>query len=104
MIIWSSCLWIGDGIEKKKDRIKRRIEQGKPVLGVYLITEPSNKENLFDILDAKELCFPYYRKHSLTVYGLAEGKDEAEAMVVRMLEEVYRETGEFKVREYFLGE
>ena len=40
----------------------------------------------------------------MTVYGLAKGKDKAEELVVRMLEEVYRETGEFKVREYFLGE
>ena len=104
MITWSSCLYIGEGIGKNKDRIKRRIEQGKPVPGVFLIAEPSNRENLFDILEAKELWFPYYRKHSLTVYGLAGGKDKAEELVVRMLEEVYRETGEFKVREYFLGE
>ena len=104
MITWSSCLYIGEGIGKKRDRIKRRVEQGKPVPGIFLITEPSNRENLFDILDAKEICFPYYRRHPMTVYGLAKGKDEAEELVVRMLEEVYRETGEFKVREYFLGE
>lgn len=101
MITWSSCLTIGDGVGKKRERIKRRLEQGKLVNGIFLITEPSNKENLFDILDTKWLLLPYYKKRNLFVYGLARGKDEAAELVVRMLEEVYRETGEFKVREYF---
>lgn len=104
MVTWSSCLYIGEGIGKRKNRIKRRIQQGKPAPGIFLITEPSNQENLFDILDAMGMLFPYYRRHSLTVYGLAKGKEEATELVVQMLEEVYRETGEFKVREYFLKE
>lgn len=104
MVTWSSRLYIGKGIGRKKNRIKRRIQQGKPTFGIFLIAEPSNQENLFDILDAAGLLFPYYRRHSLTVYGLAKGKEEAAELVTRMLEEVYRETGEFKVREYFLRE
>lgn len=104
MVTWSSCLYIGEGIGKRKKRIKRRIQQGKPTPGIFLIAEPSNRENLFDILDTTGFLFPYCRRHSLTIYGLAKGRAEAEELVVRMLEEVYRETGEFKVREYFLRE
>ena len=104
MITWSSRTYVGEKIGKKQNRIRRRIEQGKPTFGVFLITEPSNQENLFDILDAAGLLFSYYRRRPLTVYGLAKGKEEALELVTRMLEEIYRETGEFKVREYFLKE
>lgn len=104
MVTWSSCLYIGEGIGKQKKRIKRRIQQGKPTPGIFLVAEPSNQENLFDILDTAGFLFPYCHRRSLTIYGLAKGRAEAEELVTRMLEEVYRETGEFKVREYFLRE
>lgn len=104
MLKWSHQLHIGEGVPKRKRRMKRRLEQGKLVLGVYLITEPSNQENLFDILDAKELLFPYNKRRTIVVYGLAKGKGEAEQMVTEMIEEVYRETGTLNVREYFLRE
>lgn len=104
MIVWSEKLYIGEQAEKNCKKVQKRLEGGKPVPGFFLITKPSNEDNLFDILPAAELLFPYYKRQKLLVYGLAKGKAEAEELVVSMLEDVYRETDGLCCKEYFKAE
>ena len=104
MIVWSEKLYIGEQAEKKCKKIQKKLENGKAVMGYFLITKPSNDKNLFDILPTKELLFPYYKKQNLEVYGLAKGKEEAEELVVSMLEDIYRETDGLCCKEYFKAE
>ncbi len=101
MIVWSEKLYIGGQAEKHSEKVQKKLQKGKPVIGYFLITRPSNEKNLFDILPAAELLFPYYKRQELMVYGLAKGREEAEALVVSMLEDVYRETGGLGCKEYF---
>lgn len=104
MIVWSEKLYIGEQAEKKTEKVQKKLENGKLVTGFFLITKPSNKSNLFDILPTEELKFPYYKQRELLVYGLANGKSEAEQLVLTMLEDVYRETGGLCCKEYFESE
>ncbi len=104
MIVWSEKLYIGEQAEKKCRKIQKKLENGKLVNGYFLITKPSNDSNLLDILPTKELLFPYYKKQKLLVYGLAKGKEEAEELVVSMLEDIYRETDGLCCKEYFKTE
>lgn len=104
MIIWSEKLYIGEQAEKNSKKVQKKLENGKPVPGYFLITRPSNEDNLLDILPATELVFPYYKRQELLVYGLAKGKSEAEELVVSMLENVYRETDGLCCKEYFKTE
>lgn len=80
-----------------------KIEHGRLTPGIYCISFASNPDNLFDIYEAKELLFPYYRKRDIHIIGLAGGYEEACLLVRDMVEEIYRETGAFQVREYFAG-
>ncbi len=104
MIQWSGKLYIGAQAKKQQDRVKKKLSAGKPVPGYFLITRPSNEKNLLDILPAAELLFPYYKCCSLFVYGLAKGKEEAENLVVSMLEDVYQNTEGLSCKEYFESE
>ncbi len=104
MIVWSDKLYIGEQAEKKSKKIQKKLEAGKLVNGFFLITKPSNESNLFDILPTKELLFPYYKRKELVVYGLAKGKNEAEQLVLAILEDVYRETDGLCCKEYFKSE
>ncbi len=104
MVIWSEKLYIGEQAEKNYEKIKKKIEQGKLVVDVFLITKPSNEKNLFDILPTAELKFPYYKKRELLVYGLAKGKDEAKELLLKILEDIYQETGGLYCKEYFKSE
>ena len=101
MIVWSEKLYIGSQAEKSVKKVQKKLEGGKPVFGFFLITRPSNSSNLFDILPTTELLFPYYKKQELIVYGIAKGKEEAENLVVSMLEDVYRATDGLCCKEYF---
>jgi len=101
MIVWSEKMYIGEQAEKKLRKVQKKLESGKLLPGYFLITRPSNADNLFDILPTKELLFPYYKKQVLFVYGLAKGREEAEKLVVSMLEDVYRETDGLCCKEYF---
>ncbi len=104
MIVWSEKLYIGSQAEKTFKKVQKKLDNGKKVLGFFLVTRPSNSSNLFDILPTAELLFPYYKRQELFVYGLAKGKEEAENLVVSMLEDVYRETDGLHCKEYFEAE
>lgn len=100
MIEWVNDLYITENI-KNKDKTIDYINRGKLTSGIYCITFATNPENLFDIYNAKELKFPYYKKRKTVIVGLAKGKNEAILLVEKMILEIYTKTGEFKVREYF---
>ena len=104
MIVWSEKLYIGEQAEKSCKKVRKKLESGKLVPDFFLITRPSNENNLFDILPTAELLFPYYKRQELFVYGLAKGRAEAEALVVSMLEDVYRKTDGLCCKEFFKAE
>lgn len=82
-------------------RIKKRLSLGKPVVGVYLVALASNRENLIDIMDVKELIFPYYKRQRIDVIGMAYSKDAAMELTADIVNTVFLETGGFDVRAYY---
>ncbi len=103
MIKWAAKLYFSsDFKQKKKIRTMNAIEKGEITFEVYCITFSANSLNLFDIINANELLFPYYTKQEITVLGLAGSRGQAKLLVKDMLVEIYNETGNFRVREYFL--
>ena len=90
-----------DRIIKNIDKIKTAIEENKPSVGIYCIALASNENNLFDIMNVNELMFQHYRRNNIYILGLARGRESAKHIVVRMIEDVYRETGDVRAREYF---
>ncbi|MHB8130029.1 MAG: hypothetical protein ACYDEX_13630 [Mobilitalea sp.] len=88
-------------MKKKKEKVIASINNREATFGVYCIAFASHPSNLFDIMEANELLFPYYKKSEVRIVGLAKGKEEAIKLVQEMLMEVYNKTGDFKVRNYF---
>jgi len=101
MVQWTTKLYIGDNMKKKRDKAIASINKGEATFGVYCIAFASQPSNLFDIIEANELLFPHYKKSDICILGLARGKEEAVNLVSDMLMEVYNETGDFDVRTYF---
>lgn len=102
MIKWAAKLYFSDDFkQKRKTKTMRAIENGELTFEVYCITFASNSHNLFDIIDANELLFPYYARQEINILGLAGSKGQAKLLVKDMLEEIYNKTGDFRVREYF---
>ena len=74
---WYKKLYLGDNIKKKEKKIIRRVERGKPVGDIYLITLASNPENLLDIFRANMLLQKPLARMCPLIVGIAEGYGEA---------------------------
>lgn len=100
MLKWYKNLRIGEGV-KKADKIRRKLNHGKIVPGVYLITFSENPRNLLEIIPALTLIQQSAADICPEIIGLASDKDEAVDMVVEIIQEVYDRTGDFQIEEYW---
>ena len=100
MLKWHRNHYIGPGI-KNIPRIRRRLEHGKPVPGIYLITLSDNPRNLLEILPALTLIQESAADLCPEIVGIAKGKDEAMDLVTEMIQTIYSETGGFEIKEYW---
>lgn len=97
---WYHNLYIGKTAKKKRYKIVWKVKHRAGMLGVYLITLASNKENLLDVIDSSILLQPHYKKEDIFIVGIACGYDEAVEVVTQIIQELYNETGDFNIRQY----
>lgn len=101
MIKWYKNLYTDELAKKKEEKLKKTLEKGKVSIGVYVISLATNRDNLFDIIGANELLFRHYKNNDIYVVGLAYGKENAIMVVQNIIEEIYQNTNNFNVRDYF---
>ncbi len=101
MIQWTSRVYVGEGLKKRKDKVITSINNRRFTSDIYCVAFASQPDNLFDIMDANELLYPHYQNTDVKIIGLAKGKEGATNLVKDMLMEVYNNTGAFEVRDYF---
>lgn len=101
MIKWSNELYYDDKIKKKPEKWMKKVEDGKLTLSLYCICLSANKKNLFDIINTNELLFHYYKRQTLYIVGLAKTKESSFELLQDILKDIYKETGDLKVRDYF---
>lgn len=102
MINWHFDLYLDKKASKNIKKIKHAINREKPLEDVYCICKPMNPNNLLDIIRAKDLFCPYYKNASVTILGIAYGKEAAVQIIEEMMLEVYQNTDNFDVKGYFL--
>ncbi|BBF42048.1 hypothetical protein lbkm_0730 [Lachnospiraceae bacterium KM106-2] len=101
MIQWYEHLYLDDRAKKNIEKITDKVERGKEIWNLYLIVQPSNKANLFDIISASEITQDHYKRNDLFIMGAAYGKDSAIEEIMKMMQEVDANTSDFDVRAYF---
>ncbi|MCI8485201.1 MAG: hypothetical protein HFH41_12830 [Lachnospiraceae bacterium] len=99
---WYKEFYAGESIAGKKDRVKWKIRHRVGQIDIYVITLSSHPGNLLDIIPSWELMQKYYPKSELFVVGVDKGYENAMELAGAIVMDVYRETGDFKVRDYFL--
>ena len=95
-------LYISENLEKKKDKIIRKLNRNKLQLSVHLITLPEGDKNQLEIIDSQILLQPSYPKKDLFVVGIVSGYDEALEYVEKMAQEAYENTNRVDIRNYIL--
>ena len=79
-------LYLTEGLEKKKEKIIRKLEAGKLQPGVHVITLAVSERNQLELF----------------VVGITKGYDEAVELVEQIVQEVYDQTGTCDIRSYIL--
>ena len=95
-------LYIGEKVEDKIERIKWNVEHNAGLLSIYLITLPSNGENLMDIIPATDLLQRAYPKRELFIIGIEKGYTQAAYMAAAIVSDVYTRTGTLNVKQFIL--
>lgn len=96
---WHHPLYMGEEAEKKRKKLMRQMERKHPSPGVYAVTLASNGTDLLDVLPSFMLMRDDIFERE--ILGLAVTKDEAYEVCEQIIMDVYKETGDFKVRSYF---
>ena len=96
---WYENLYMGKTAAQKQYKLLRRISK-KRLNNAYLITLPSNDNNLLDIYAYPELMQKYYRTREIIVVGMACGRDEALEVTQDIIMDVYRKSGSFNVSDF----
>lgn len=95
-------LYVGESLEKKKDKIIKKLQAGKFQLSCYVIALTENPENQIEFFDSVLLLQRNYKKLKLFIVGLASCYTEAVDLVQQMTEDTYSHQGNANIREYIL--
>ena len=95
-------LYLTEGLEKKKEKIIRKLEAGKLQPGVHVITLAVSERNQLEIYPTIQFKQPAFPEQELFVVGITKGYDEAVELVEQIVQEVYDQTGTCDIRSYIL--
>lgn len=104
MIKWYPNLYLDPVTKKYEGKIKRRMQKKKRTRCIYCIALATNGNDLLDILYTDELLFHYYNNKEIYIIGLATTKASALDLTVQIVEDLYKKTGGFDARKYFLSQ
>ena len=91
-------LYLTEGLEKKKEKIIRKLEAGKLQPGVHVITLAVSERNQLEIYPTIQFKQPAFPEQEL----FTKGYDEAVELVEQIVQEVYDQTGTCDIRSYIL--
>lgn len=95
-------LYVDEELQKKKEKILKKLKKDKPLLEGYAILLADRKDENLEILPS---TFLYERRpkdeHRLLV-GIAASLENAFAYVTELTERIYKETKKADIRGYIL--
>lgn len=95
-------LYLSEGLEKKKDKIIQKIEAGKILPGIFLVTLAPDEKNQLEIHRYILLLQPVFRREELLVVGISKDYEGALELVGEITQEVYNKTKSADIRSYIL--
>lgn len=91
--------YIGETVRNVED-IRQKLDQGKLVPGIYLLTLSVNPHNILEIVPAVTLFQKTVARMCPEIVGVAKGIDEAMELVRSIVQTVYEKTGDVQVEKY----
>lgn len=107
MILWYRGLYMDEEVKKNPSKCKKRVLRRRPwsdrpwKKSYYAILLAENPDNLFEIIDTRQLFFRRCGYLDMYVVGLAAHYSEAVDLLQRILEEIWQADNSFAPRKYF---
>ncbi len=95
-------LYVSEFLEKKRDKILKKLKNNQFQPGIYLITLSQNQEDELEFYSTLLLKQHVYEDSPIFLVGIAEGYDDAINIIQMITEEVCRNTGEVNIRRYIM--
>lgn len=101
---WLKDLYVSPAMEKKKIRVKWKLEHGAGVVGTFLLVLPmDDSTNQLEIINSVYLKQKYYKRKNMVIIGMAESVDSAYDILIKITGETYENTGDANIKEYLLA-
>ena len=98
---WAVNLYTTEKTKRALPRIMQKTRMGKLQPGVWFVTLASNEQNLLDIFHSVYYIQTMFAKLNPDIVGIAESEDAARELVLKIVEDVWKQKGNFNVRAYF---
>ena len=99
---WYYDLYLGEKIAKKKNKIIYKINDGKLSPSTFVIVLPRNNRDVLEAFPFEVLKQKYYKRQDFFIIGIAKGREEANQLMLDIIQECYRETDTVNVRDFIL--
>lgn len=97
-------MFVGESARKHKQQLLWNLKRGKRQKELYVITLADGKGKILELYHGDALQIRYFRETDRVIVGLAVGEDEAQQVLLRLVDTVYRQTGSFDMNRYFLSD
>lgn len=99
-MFWYRHLYVGEKAKRHRASIIRSIREKTWRPGVYVITPPSNGNNILDIYPGYMLLLGGWGEREFGILGIAEGYQEALGLAGIIISDMYALTGGFCLDEF----
>ncbi len=99
-MFWYRHLYVGEKAKKHRASIIQSIREKTYRPGIYVITPPSNGNNILDIYPGYMLLLGQFREKEFSILGIALGYQEALRLAGTIAGDMYRLTGSFCLDEF----
>lgn len=104
-IIYHSKLYLGESLSYgDMVKMKAQFNIAPNKVDIFLISRSMNENDQLDIFHAKYLRQRYYDNHPVRVYGMAKSKEEALAVIEKIMQECVTARGDANLIAYLSGE
>ncbi len=102
MITVSNHLIIPEDQEDNRKKMTAQITKRKVTMRtLFCVTLPTTSDGLLEVLPVYALRLEA-KEHDITVLGVCEGRKNALSLVEKMIGDVYRETGAFDMKAFYM--
>ena len=97
---WYNHLYVGKEASKYRYTIINAIRKKKPRFGTYVITTPTEKNGIMDVIHNAVLLQEFYQTSDVMIIGIAQGRSEAYEVVRDIVDDMYKKNGDFDINAF----